>query len=192
MGAAAAVEPQAADHPRRELRNRPPVRHGAERHRRHRGARRQPDHRARPRLRRDVDGARQRRAQLQPAHRGRVADHGQGAPDRVLRRASATRSARAARVARWCSSRWPTPIRASTRGSCRSAASRTPGRPGSSSWTTTSIAPTSRTRPSGARGSRGRRRRSRPWRVTPTTSTRSSSTRSTSQRSAIPPTPAPA
>ena len=66
VGPAAAVEPQAADHPRRELRCRPPVRHGAQRHRRHRGPGRQPDHRARPGLRRDVHGARQRRAQLQP------------------------------------------------------------------------------------------------------------------------------
>ena len=54
-----------------------------------------------------------------------------------LRRRSATRSAPAARAARSPSSRSPTPTPASTRGSCRSAASRTRGRPASSSPTTT-------------------------------------------------------
>ena len=42
--------------------------------------------RARPRLRGDVDGARQHRPQLQRRARGRGADHAQGAGDRALRR----------------------------------------------------------------------------------------------------------
>ncbi len=148
MGAAAAVEPQARDRARRELRGRPPVRHGAQR-----GGRR----RAVTRVRGDVNGARQRGPQLRRGDRGRVAADGQGAPHRVLRRRSATRSAPAAPAARSCSSRWRTPIPASTRASCRSAASRTPG-PRASSWPTTSwCATTSRTRRSGRRAWPGRR-----------------------------------
>ena len=88
VGPAAAVQPQAADHPRRELRHRPPERGRAERHERHGGGRQrrsnlQPDDGARHGLRGDVDGARQRRPQLQPRHPGRVAGDGQGAPDRA-------------------------------------------------------------------------------------------------------------
>ena len=55
LGSAEGLQPQAADHPRRQLRDRPPVRHGPERHRRHgRRARRrrghlEPDGRARSR-----------------------------------------------------------------------------------------------------------------------------------------------
>ena len=52
------------------------------------GATSQPDDGARHGLRGDVDRARQRRPQLQPRHRGRVAGHGQGAPDRALRHAA--------------------------------------------------------------------------------------------------------
>ena len=79
VGAAGRVQPQAADHPRRQLRDRPPVR-----------ARRPDvmnDTGALARLRRDVDGAQQRRPQLQHRHPGRVDGDGEGAPGRAVRRA---------------------------------------------------------------------------------------------------------
>ena len=94
MALAAPVQPQAADHPRRLLRNRPQGRRGAEHDRRHRrssgrtGRRQQPDDRSRARLRGDVDRPRQRRPQLQHGHPGGVARDGEGAPRRAVRRAA--------------------------------------------------------------------------------------------------------
>ena len=72
-----AVEPQAPDQPRRELRNRAPGRLGAGRRER-RGAL--------ARLRGDVHRAQQRRPQLQHRHPGRVDGDGEGAPGRAVRR----------------------------------------------------------------------------------------------------------
>ena len=79
---AAAVQPQAAHHPRRGLRRGPPDRHA-----RRRCLRRRRDG-ARARLRGDVQRARQRRPQLQPRDRGRGAGDDEGAPDRALRDAA--------------------------------------------------------------------------------------------------------
>ena len=73
------LQPQAADHPRRELRDRPPG--GL-------GARRDERHRALARVRGHVDGAQQRRPQLQPRHPGRVDGDGEGAARRAVRRAA--------------------------------------------------------------------------------------------------------
>ena len=90
--AAAAVEPQGADHPRRrlrcELRARPSRRSRTPPapSTRSRAAARQLVRRgAAPRLRGDVDGAGQHRPQLQRRAQRRVADDGQGAARRALR-----------------------------------------------------------------------------------------------------------
>ena len=129
VGAADAVQPPARHHPRRELRH--DVRQPA----------------ARPTCMDDDSArraasssmsqrARQRRPQLQHRHAGRVAGHDQGARHRPATATSAGRSAAAARAARSCSSRSPTPTRASTRASRRSAASPTRGRRRCSTSTT--------------------------------------------------------
>ena len=143
--AAGRLEPQAADHPRRELRDRPP------------GRRRRPDvderrRRCSARLRRDVDRAQQRRPQLQPRDPGRVDGDGQGAPRRAVRRDPLhDRHRLLGRLAHPAAGRQRLPRHL-------------PGHPAgvqlprrlvdraSSSSTTTSSAATSRTRPSGATG----------------------------------------
>ena len=80
--AARAVQPQAADHPRRRLRRRAtrPARHPSVTERRRRDG-------ARARLGDDVERARPQRPQLQHRGPGRVAADDQGARDRLLRHA---------------------------------------------------------------------------------------------------------
>ena len=93
VGSAGAVEPQAAGHPRRRLRRvvrprRPAARRLLRHSRRRPGGDAELRHRARPRLRGAVDGARQHRPQLLGRDERRVGDDGQGAARRAVRRAA--------------------------------------------------------------------------------------------------------